>query len=283
MISVAIAGANGFIGKNLAYRLQNEGYNVSYIGRKDFQENNVGDKLKNCQVIVNLVGESIAGIWSRNKKKNIYESRVLTTRKLVESVNKGGEHVKLLIQVSGVGVYDDQHIHTEDSKYFDQSFLARVIIDWEGELAGITDGSLRVVILRLGIVLDKNGGILKTLLFPLKSGIAFGIKSEEYLPFIQLADLMNIFIFCIKNIKITGVVNVVSPSLTKINRFYRVLAKVKSRRIILWFGPRFLRLVMGESADLLTRGQRVLPEKLEKEGFKFGYVDIEDVLNKACN
>jgi uncharacterized protein (TIGR01777 family) len=283
MMSVAIAGANGFIGRNLAGRLHNEGYMVSFISRKDVQEGNIGAKIRNCQIVVNLIGESIAGIWSRKKKKKIYESRVLTTRKLVGAVNKNKEHVKLLIQVSGVGVYDNQHSHTEDSKFYDQGFLARVIIDWEGELAGIAHGSLRVVILRLGIVLDKNGGILKTLLFPLRYGIGFGIKSDEFLPFIQLEDLMDIFVFCIRNLKIEGVINVVSPSLTKINRFYKVLARVKNRRILLWFNSRFLKLAMGESADLLTRGQRVLPEKLEKEGFNFRYGNIEDALNKACN
>jgi NAD dependent epimerase/dehydratase family enzyme len=94
---------------------------------------------------------------------------------------------------------------------------------------------------------------------------------------------MDIFIFCIRNLKIEGVINVVSPSLTKINRFYKVLARVKNRRILLWFNSRFLKLAMGESADLLTRGQRVLPEKLEKEGFNFRYGNIEDALNKACN
>ncbi len=113
-------------------------------------------------------------------------------------MNRAGGGVKLWIQVSGVGVYDNRHIHKEESTHYDKGFLSRVIHDWEGELHKIENRDLRIVILRLGVVLDKNGGFLKQLLFPLKAGIGLGVRSEDYFPFIALDDLMNIFVFSVE-------------------------------------------------------------------------------------
>jgi uncharacterized protein len=83
MRSVCIAGASGFIGRNLVHRLRTEGYSVCFISREDIRNNSVGEKVRNCSVVVNLVGESIAGIWTKRKKKRIYDSRIFSTRKLV--------------------------------------------------------------------------------------------------------------------------------------------------------------------------------------------------------
>jgi uncharacterized protein (TIGR01777 family) len=283
MVSVCIAGSTGFIGNNLVQRLQQEGYNVSGIARGDYENGVVLDKIRNSSIVINLAGESIAGFWTRKKKLKIYNSRVLTTRKLVSAINLAGDAVKLVIQVSGVGIYDNLQIHSEESKDFDKGFLSQVINDWEGELSGLKNDGLRVVVLRLGIVLDKEGGILKQMLLPLKSGVGFGIRSEEYFPFVHLDDLMNVFIFCIKNPAIEGVVNVVAPALTKINHFFKSLMKAKNIRIVLWFNTGVIRLLLGESGRLLTCGQNVIPEKLLKDGFIFRYNNIEDALRRACN
>jgi uncharacterized protein (TIGR01777 family) len=283
MRSVCIAGASGFIGRNLVQRLQGEGYSVSFISREDFKSDNVCVKIKNCCIVVNLIGESIAGLWTKKKRKAIYDSRILTTKKLVEAINLSENEVKVLIQVSGVGIYDDKHIHSEESEKYDEGFLGMVIKDWEGELTNIRKGNLRVVVLRLGIVLDKNGGILKQVMYPLKLGIGFGVKSEEYFPFVQLEDLMNVFLFCIETLKISGIVNVATPGLTKISQFFRDLYRVKNIRNIIWFSTGFIRLLMGESGSLLTSGQNVVPAKLQNAGFVFRYDNIEDALNRACN
>jgi hypothetical protein len=182
-----------------------------------------------------------------------------------------------------VGVYDRQHIHSEDSIQYDGGFLSEVIHDWEGELANIGRSDLRTVVLRLGIVLDKKGGLLKQLVYPFKLGVGFGVKSEEYLPFVQLDDLMDVFMFCIKNQKVNGVVNVSAPVLTKISEFFRGVFKVKKGNVMIWFNICVIRLLMGESGGLLTSGQRVIPAKLQNHGFVFRYDNIKDALIRACN
>jgi uncharacterized protein (TIGR01777 family) len=283
MRTVCIAGASGFIGQKLVQRLLSEGYTVSLISREDFKRGNLNEKIRDCSIVVNLVGESIAGLWTKRKRKRIYDSRIQTAKVLNEAIKQAGNEVKLLIQVSAVGIYDHQHIHTDDSKNYDEGFLSKVINDWEGELTDIMNKNLRVIILRLGIVLDKSGGILKQMMYTLKLGFGIGIKSEEYFPFVHMDDLMNVFLFCIETQKIFGVVNVAAPVFSKINQFFRVLVRVKKARIIVWFNIGFIRLLFGESGRVLTNGQRVLPAKLQNEGFIFGYDNIEDALNRACN
>jgi uncharacterized protein (TIGR01777 family) len=283
MRCVSIAGANGFIGYHLVQRLKAEGFKICSVSRADFRDGTVGRKIENSTIVINLVGESIIGLWSKRKRKRIYESRVLTTRKLVEAINRDGKEVELLIQVSGVAIYDNRHMHTEESMHYDEGFLSRVIHDWEGELDNLKNKNIRIVVLRLGIVLDKEGGMLKKLLIPLKLGFGFGVRSDDYFPFVQLEDLLNIFIFSINQPNLSGVVNVSAPVLTNINLFFREILKVSHGRFLIWVNKGLIRLLMGESGGLLTDGQQVIPAKLLKEGFIFRYDNIEDALKRACN
>jgi uncharacterized protein (TIGR01777 family) len=283
MRSVCIAGASGFIGSNLIRRLRVEGFQVTGISREDFDNGNVVEIVGKSSIVINLVGESIAGVWTKRKKQRIYNSRVVTSGKLVSAINQAGGKVKLIIQVSGVGIYDNENVHTEESIQLDSGFLSHVIRDWEGELSRLSQPGIRIVLLRMGVVLDREGGLLKQLLIPLSFGPGFGVKSEDYFPYINLDDLLNAFIFCIDNEEISGIVNVVAPGLTKINHFFRVLMKVKNKRRIIWFNNRTVSLLAGESGSLFLTGQRVIPEKLRKAGFIFKYDNIEDALIRACN
>lgn len=283
MKTVCIAGTSGFIGHYLVQRLQYEGFIVSGISREELQGGHLDEIVKNSSIVINLVGESIAGIWTQKKKKKIYDSRVLTSRKLVAAINHSGDKVKLLIQVSGVGIYDNQNLHTEESKHYDTGFLSKVITDWEGELNNLNRGGVRIVIMRLGVVLDKSGGLLKQLMFPLRWGPGFGVDSEDYFPYINLDDLMNAFSFCIEKEQISGITNVVAPGLTKINHFFRVLMRIKNKGRIIWLRSSLVKLIAGESGSLVVTGQKVSPAKLQKEGFIFRYDNIEDALNRACN
>jgi len=283
MRSVCIAGASGFIGQKLVERLRAERYTISFIERKDLVAGSVGEKIRDCSVVVNLVGESVAGLWTKRKKRKIYESRILTTRKLVDAINNSDGDIKLLIQVSGISVYDHIHIHTEESKLFNDGFLGHVILDWEKELAGLRRSDLRIVILRLGVVMDKSGGMLKQIILPFRLGFGFGIKSDEYFPFVHVEDLLRVFLYCFEKQNLSGIVNVVAPVPTQIRNFFRELGEVMNSRAKFWFGDRFIRFFIGELGSLVTRGQHAVPAKLVNEGFKFKYDSIGETFRNLMN
>jgi uncharacterized protein len=283
MRTVGIAGGGGFIGYNLRQRLEKEGYHVKTISRTDFLEGNLDKIVRECAIVINLAGESITGLWTEKKKRRIYDSRIQSTRKLIESIDRSGNQVKLLIQISGVGIYDRYDVHTEESNIFDNGFLSRVIKDWEGETCNLGREDIRVVIMRLGIVLDKRGGFLKQMMFLLKWAPGFGVQSGDYFPYIVLEDLLNAFLFCIHTREIKGTVNVVAPGLTKIDHFFRVLMEINGKKRILWLKGWLIKLLAGESSGLLLTGQNVKPAKLIDHGFIFRYDNIEDALIKACN
>lgn len=277
-MKICIAGASGFIGRNLVSDLRQAKHEVSTIGRKDFKENKVGMKLMNCECVINLCGESIAGIWTRRKKKRIFESRVNTTRILVEQINQVGVNINIFIGISGVGIYDRIHNHDERSLFFADNFLADVIKDWEGSIKGIKDKKIRIIVLRLGVVLGKNGGIMKKILIPFRLGLGFSIKSKEYFSFIHIIDLINVFRLAIQDNSLRGIVNVLSEEKVTIQDFFNTVGDTLKGKVRIPVSPTFLKCIMGESSLILTKGQDVVPEVLIKQGFRFQFLEIREVL-----
>ncbi len=277
-MKICIAGASGFIGKNLVSDLRLAKHEISTIGRKDFKEKRIGMKLMNCECVINLCGESIAGIWTRRKKKRIYESRVNTTRVLVEQINQVGVNVSVYIGISGVGIYDRIHNHDESSIFFANNFLADVIKDWEGSLKGIKDEKIRIVVLRLGAVLGKNDGIMKKILIPFRLGLGFVIKSKESFSFIHIVDLISVLSLAIQDNSLSGVVNVLSKEKVTIQDFFYAVGDTLKEKVRIPVRPAFLKCIMGESSLILTEGLDVGPEVLIKRGFGFQFQGIREAL-----
>jgi uncharacterized protein len=277
-MKICIAGGNGFIGRNLIMGFREREWDVIIIERNDFLEDSLTLKVKDCDIIINLAGESLMGLWTKRKKRNIYNSRILTTRKLVDCVNSSGSCVKVFINVSGIGIYDHLNLHEEGSRNFENDFLCRVIIAWEGELMRLNNSNVRVVVLRLGIVLGRNGGF-----FPLMSkffnlGLGFTVNSSEGLPFVHIDDVSSIFMMAIEKEDLSGIINVVSPESISIHDFFLEMAKVFKSRIWLKISPGVVRVLLGESSVLLVRGQRVVPKRLMDYGFIFGFKSIRNIM-----
>ena len=277
-MKICIAGASGFIGRNLVNDLRLDKHEIYTIGRKDFREKTVGMRLMDCECVINLCGESIAGIWTNIKKKRIFESRVNTTKILVEQVNQVGIKVRIFISISGIGIYDRNHNHNERSLFFTDNFLADLIKDWEGSLKGINDNKIRIVVLRLGVVLGKNGGIMKKILIPFRLGFGFIIKSKESFSFIHILDLINVFRLVIHDNSLSGVVNVLSKEKVTIQDFFYAIGDTLKGKVRIPVSPEFFKCMMGESSLILTEGQDVVPEVLIKKGFDFKFQGIREVL-----
>ena len=277
-MKIGIAGGNGFIGKNVASYLRGKGAEVSIIVRGDLENGGLKEKIRDCDVLVNLMGEPVNGFWTRGKRKKIYESRVLTTRRLIDFIEEFGRNITTFVQISGVGIYDNKHIHNEESKFTAYDFLSGVIVDWEKETRRLSVGGRRIVIMRMGIVLGNNGGILKTLLGPFRNGVGFTIKCDENFPFIHIKDVCGIVGLILDNTDIEGIINVVSPKQVTIHDFFSTLALYCHTRIIIPVAPAILHCILGESSVMLTHGQNVLPERLIGWGYSFQYGSLAQAL-----
>lgn len=277
-MKVVIAGASGFIGRNLTDYLSAKGIEVTGLDRRDYKLNRLQEKIDGCDMLINLAGASIAGLWTGKKKRAIYNSRIVTTRALVNAVIVCKKPVKAFIHISGVGLYHGEGIHDEYSGSMADNFLKRVIIDWEKTLHDLDGKCDRVVVLRLGAVLGKNGGILSKLRLLRYMGLGFGVRSEEGFPFIHIKDLLGIFTMILNKPQMKGVYNAVSPEMNSISTFYRLLARAHKYKFTLLVNSSLAKFFLGESIVLVSKGQRVVPLRLQQEGFIFEFPGLEKSL-----
>lgn len=282
-MNICICGASGFIGKSLMLNFKASGCNVSTITRIDFQRNQLKNKLEDQNILINLAGEAINKRWTVRNKRAIYDSRILTTRLLVNATNKLEIPLDLFINISAVGIYDNTFEHMEDSIHFSDGFLSTVVQDWEAPLKEIVSRSTRIVILRLGVVLDRDGGMLFKIRKPYSWRMGFDFMMDKSFPVIHKKDLMRIIDYIIEKKEILGVVNVVGPFRSDIKAFFRGLNRRWKPFVIIPVSEKLLKLLMGESAVLITEGQKVIPEVLIKSGFHFEFDTLEKVLDDICN
>jgi len=297
-MNVLITGGLGFIGTQLTIRLLDRGnavtivdhspqprpytpQGVRYISADTTIRGDWQDELKKQDAVLNLAGASIFSRWSQKRKKLIYDSRILTTRNVVEALPR--EKGALLCSTSAVGYYGfrgDEELIEGDSPGDD--FLARVCVDWEGEAAAAAETGIRVAVTRFGIVLGKTGGALGQMMPLFKTYLGGPLGSgEQWFSWVHTEDLLRAFLFILDNEDIAGPVNICSPNPVRNRQLAKALGKALSRPSFLRAPAFAVRLVLGEFGTMLLEGQRVLPAKLLEKGFVFQYPDIEDALNEV--
>ena len=294
-MKVLITGGLGFVGTQLSIRLLERGYQVTVVDRSPephaFTPREVNyisgdstlkgawqEEVAHQDGVINLAGFSIFGRWNDKTKKLIYDSRILTTRNVVEAMSpKKGS---VLCSTSAVGYYgfrNDEEITEEGSPGDD--FLASVCVDWENEANMAADKGVRVAITRFGIVLGKTGGALGQMIPAFKKFVGGPLGSgNQWFSWIHMEDLLNAFIFVFENQEIRGPVNFCSPYPVRNRDLAKALGKILSRPSFLTTPGFMLRLVLGEFGSVLLEGQRVVPAKLLKNGFSFSYPDITGAL-----
>jgi len=294
-MKVFITGVTGFVGRHLATLLLQEGHTVSGVGtrtRQDVIHHEIfsyisadttrpgpwQDALADVDAVINLAGKSIFGRWSDRYKKRIYDSRILTTRNLVDALPEN--KAVIFCSTSATGFYGDggDDILTESSPGGDD-FLARVGRDWEAEALRAEEKGARVVLARFGIVLGKQGGMMQKVLpaFRLYAGGPLG-DGMQWFPWIHMDDLLAAFQFVLKNDTVRGPVNFCSPNPVRNHDFSKALGRVLNRPVFMRTPSLLLRIVMGELAAAVLCSQRAVPEKLLEFGFQFKYPGIEDAL-----
>jgi uncharacterized protein (TIGR01777 family) len=297
-MKVLITGGLGFVGTQLSIRLLERGHQITVVDRSPEAHEHMptevqyvpGDttaqgpwqeEVADQDGIINLAGASIFNRWNTKTKKLMYDSRVLTTRNLVEAMP--GKKGTVLCSTSAVGYYGfrgDEEVTEEGTPGDD--FLASLCVDWENEANKAADKGIRVAITRFGIVLGKTGGALGQMIPAFKRFVGGPLGSgNQWFSWIHMEDLLNAFLFVFENQEISGPVNFCSPHPVQNRDLAKALGKVLSRPSFLTTPGFMLKLVMGEFGLVLLEGQRVIPGKLLQHGFAFRYPTISEALEEV--
>ena len=293
-MKILITGGTGFIGTLLSDELVNSGHelfiltrsdktntrNINFIQWKSLRLEELPSLVSQVDIVINLAGESIVNKrWTKKQKDLLYKSRIITTQLLVNAINNANKKPKKLINASAVGIYgnrgDEKLIETSSPG---NDFLANICKDWEAETNKV---KTNVAILRIGIVLSRGGGALEKILPPFKMFIGGPLGSgKQWMPWIHIKDIAGLIKFAIENDNVTGILNATSPNPVTNKEFSNILGKVLHRPSFMPVPAFALRLLLGEMADLLLGGQKVIPERAIQIGYKFKYPDLESALRK---
>ncbi len=295
-MKIVIAGGTGFLGQPLAAALARKGHVIVLLSRRPatspsparavawIPNGSTGawaSELDGAGAVINLTGESIAGQrWTSAQKMRILNSRLAATGSLVEAIGRAATPPPVLVSGSAVGYYgllDDRMVTEETPPGHD--FLSSVCVRWEAE-AMRASARTRVVCIRTGLVLERDGGALPQMLPPFKFFVGGPVGSgRQYWPWIHRQDWIDLVIFAIETPSVSGPLNATAPQPVPNKEFAKALGRAMHRPAFMPAPGFALRLLLGEMADaLLLSGQRVVPAKAERLGFKFTYPRLDAAL-----
>jgi uncharacterized protein (TIGR01777 family) len=288
---IVVAGGTGFLGTALVARLRADRHTVTVLTRRPRRPGEVewppaggGDGwtrlVDDADAVVNLAGESIAGKrWTPARKTALRDSRLQFTRAIVQAIGRTSRKPAALVNASAVGIYGprgDEPL-TEDSP-LGSGFLASLCRDWEAE-AMAAASMTRVVLLRTGIALDGGGGALGQMALPFyfMAGGPLG-SGRQYVSWVHREDWTAMVAWALATSAVSGPLNVTAPTPVTNRELARTLGRVLHRPSLLPAPSFALRILLGEMADAILTGQRVLPVKSQSLGFQFRYPLLEHAL-----
>ena len=292
---VLITGATGFIGRALVPLLRREGHQLIALVRSVERARSLlgaeveavalsagthalREALERSDAVVNLAGESImGGRWTEARRRALVQSRVQLTQQLVSAIAEAQPRPKTLISGSAVGYYGDRgsEILLESSPG-STDFLAQVCQDWEAAARLAEDSGLRVVTLRTGVVLGRDGGALAQMLLPFRLGVGGPVGSgRQYMPWIHLHDLVQVIAAALTDDRYKGPVNVAAPEQVTNRAFAKALGRALRRPAVLPAPALALRVIFGEAAGVLLGSQRIEPQRLRELGFTYRFPTLD--------
>jgi uncharacterized protein (TIGR01777 family) len=293
-MKITLTGGSGFIGRRLLKTLAGNSHTVHILSRHAgtnlppgvklsvwdaLRSEPPSDALEGTDAVINLAGEPVAQKWSAAAKQRIRDSRIVGTERLIQALSTISQRPSVLISASAVGIYGarDADVLTETSPT-GSGFLADLCRDWEKEADMAESLGMRVVKIRIGLVLDKNGGALAKMLPPFRNFAGGRLASgKQWMSWIHIQDLAGMFKFAVEN-PVHGVLNGTAPNPVTNAEFTRLLAAALHRPALFPVPAMALKAIFGEMAEMLITGQRVLPKAAQAGGFRFQFEELGPAL-----
>lgn len=295
-LKIGVTGASGFIGKRVIQEITRLGHfavafsrtpekhvpgcvQTRYFGppTRDKSGKNVKIDVTGLDALVHLAGEPIYGYWTAAKKAKILSSRRDGTRHLVDAIFQADETgPKLLVSASAVGFYGDTGDREVDESFPPgRGFLAEVAQAWEAEAFRATQGGIRVVVLRMGLVLGRDGGLMKIARPWFLCGLGAKLGTgQQWVSWIHVSDLARLILFSIENAHVSGVLNATSPKPVRNVELTEAMGYRFGRKAWLTAPYRLLKLMLGDLANDMLDSQRVIPKRTEELGYHCQYKQL---------
>jgi uncharacterized protein (TIGR01777 family) len=298
-MKVTVTGATGLIGTALVAALKDRGDEVTVLSRnpeKAARELGVeavawdpmaepapSSAISGRDGVVHLAGEPVAQRWTESSKRSIRASRDLGTANLVAGIAASEPRPGVLVSSSAVGYYGKHGAEIiDESAPAGSDFLAEVCVEWERRARAAEELGLRVVIVRTGVVLDSNGGALKTMLPPFRAGVGGPVAGgRQYMPWIHLDDIVGIYLAALDGEGWSGPVNGTAPEPVTNAEFSKALGRALGRPAVLPVPAFAIRTLYGEMAEIVTEGQRAVPARTLESGYVFQQPELDAALRSA--
>jgi uncharacterized protein (TIGR01777 family) len=288
---IGISGVSGFLGRQIVQDALSRGHRVTPFSRD--QETRVPGcesvrlfapniDLSGIEGIIHLAGESILGLWTKQKRNKILRSRIDGTRWIVEAIGRARNRPSVLVSASGAGIYGNrgEEALTESSSTNTAGFLGEVAAVWEAEGLKVEASGVRYVPIRIALVLGKNGGAIPLMKTVFQFGLGGKLGSgKQWMPWIHLADVAALFLHALETESVRGPMNGASPDPIRNEEFTRIMGELL-RRPTLFPAPEFaLRMLPANEASLILDSQRIIPQKALQTGFQFRFPNLRNALS----
>jgi len=289
-MNIGITGASGFLGRHVVQAALTRGHRVTPFSRR------VGKPIPGCEsvrsfgpdvdlsgleAIIHLAGESILGLWTKEKRNKILRSRIDGTRRIVDAIGQTRNGPSVLVSASGTGIYGNrgEETLTESSSTASTGFLAEVAAIWEAEGSKAEASGVRYIPVRTALVLGKNGGAMPLLKAIFQSGLGGKLGSgKQWMPWIHITDIAALFLHALETQSVRGPMNGAAPNAIRNEEFTKVMGELLKRPTLLATPEFALRMLPGDQASLVLDSQRIIPGKALQTGFRFRFPDLRTAL-----
>jgi uncharacterized protein (TIGR01777 family) len=298
-MNVTLTGATGLIGQRLVQALKHRGDEVTVLSRSAEKASSAlgvpavawdpmagpapTEALSGRDAVIHLAGAPVAQRWTAARKQAILESRETGTRNLVAGIEAADVRPEALIASSAVGYYGPHGDElVEESTPPGSDFLAGVCVRWEREADAATALGVRVVHIRTGVVLDRTGGALKTMLPPFKAGVGGPVAGgRQYMPWIHLDDIAGLYLHALDNEAWSGAYNGAAPTPVTNKVFSKALGRALHRPAVAPVPAVAIKLLYGQMSEIVTTGQRAVPSRALAGGYVFKHPELDEALASA--